>query len=189
MHSGARSLLLGRASPTRTRTRPSIVKAALSPRNHGRRACCRRPWPPARAVNRQGRIRPVRRARLHRPQLSAPALLDGDRDRRPASSRTRSADTSIGAACGTKSIGRRAPYPYLAAGGRRMIVSRWGPPSSKVTMTESGCPVGAIWIAWHLSPSSDTQKTRYGRLRGSSRTQRARRSAAAGPALRPRAGR
>ncbi len=26
-------------------------------------------------------------------------------------------------------------------------VSRSVPPSSKVTMTESGCPVGAIWIA------------------------------------------
>ncbi len=40
-------------------------------------------------------------------------------------------------------------------------------------MRESGCPVGAIWIAWHLSPSSDTQKTTYCLLRGSARTQRA----------------
>ncbi len=37
-----------------------------------------------------------------------------------------------------------------------------------------GLPVGAIWIAWqHLPSSSDTQKTTYCRLRGSSRTQRA----------------
>ncbi len=66
---------------------------------------------------------------------------------------------------------QKSAVPVPRGSERRRIVSPWVPPSSKVAMTESGCPVGAICIAWHLPPSPDTQKTRYGRLRGSARTQ------------------